>query len=485
MSFISYAQNFEDVMLWRALQNVSPGFYIDVGAWSALNDSVTRAFYERGWRGINIEPNPPYYQELVECRPRDVNLRQAVSDVSGRATMYLLPQSGLSSLDINIINEHMQSGLSSTVDEVEVTTLDAIWSAHVPLRQEVHFLKIDVEGLEEAVIRGNDWTKNRPWIVVVEATKPNSQLESHGPWEPNIIAADYIFVYADGLNRFYIASERSNLIAAFQYPPNEFDHFIRYREHEAEARFAASESARVQLELSLGEAQAQAAVAQRAQLTFEAQLQTLAAQAQSAIDARIKLEARLEAAELETALVHRLECQSREIKKIQEKIEWLDDCVHGATARSNKSSALAEQIQTFLTKALAKMERAELDINYAMNRTFIERLFFRPDGRPVKPLRRLVFHNSGKTRYLFRRIAYHKNGRPRKAFSRWLAYQNCSPEFAHLSAENDILAQLEIQMPQLPELEAELPSSFEFTPLGNSKKITPRMRYFLHGLLGK
>ena len=32
MSFISYAQNFEDVMLWRALKHISEGFYIDIGA---------------------------------------------------------------------------------------------------------------------------------------------------------------------------------------------------------------------------------------------------------------------------------------------------------------------------------------------------------------------------------------------------------------------------------------------------------------------
>ncbi len=30
--FISHAQNFEDVILWRALKHVQNGFYIDVGA---------------------------------------------------------------------------------------------------------------------------------------------------------------------------------------------------------------------------------------------------------------------------------------------------------------------------------------------------------------------------------------------------------------------------------------------------------------------
>ena len=56
MSFISYAQNFEDIMLWRALGHVSGGFWIDVGAADPDTHSVTRVFSERGWCGVNIEP---------------------------------------------------------------------------------------------------------------------------------------------------------------------------------------------------------------------------------------------------------------------------------------------------------------------------------------------------------------------------------------------------------------------------------------------
>ena len=32
MTFVSYAQNGEDVVLWRALSHVENGFYVDVGA---------------------------------------------------------------------------------------------------------------------------------------------------------------------------------------------------------------------------------------------------------------------------------------------------------------------------------------------------------------------------------------------------------------------------------------------------------------------
>jgi FkbM family methyltransferase len=226
MTFTSYAQNIEDVMLWRALKHIENGFYIDVGAWSPDLDSVTRAFYERGWRGINVEPNSQFHAQLLARRTRDINLRIAVSDKEGTLIMNFLSNPGLSTLDEAIAQRHALTGLTIDKQEVLVTNLATLWKQHVPEGQDVHFLKVDVEGLEEAALRGNDWSKYRPWILVVEATLPMSQQESHDTWEPILLTADYHFVYADGLNRFYVANEHAELFPAFKYPPNVFDDFL-------------------------------------------------------------------------------------------------------------------------------------------------------------------------------------------------------------------------------------------------------------------
>ena len=83
MNVISYAQNFEDVMLWRALRDIPQGFYVDVGANDPVIDSVTRWFYQQGWHGINIEPVPHWHQRLQADRPLDINLQMAVSTTTG------------------------------------------------------------------------------------------------------------------------------------------------------------------------------------------------------------------------------------------------------------------------------------------------------------------------------------------------------------------------------------------------------------------
>lgn len=225
--FISYAQNLEDVILWRALGHIKQGFYIDVGAAWPSQDSVTKVFYERGWRGINIEPNPSLYAELIDQRPRDINLRIAVGASKGLVVFNIIKDTGLSSLDPTISRRHAKEGWEVVEETVEVSTLSDIIEANTEKGQDIHFLKIDVEGLEREVIRGNDWSMYRPWVLIVESTKPLSKVPSYSDWEPLLLSEGYIFCYADGLNRFYIANEHSYIAESMEYPPNIFDKYRR------------------------------------------------------------------------------------------------------------------------------------------------------------------------------------------------------------------------------------------------------------------
>ncbi len=224
---ISYSQNFEDIMLWRALKSVEKGFYIDVGAFSPDADSVTRLFYEKGWTGINIEPNPLFLNSLKDRRPRDLNLPFAVSETSCFKEFHISENPGLSTLSDSVASEHRQKlNLAFKKINVEVISLVDVWNRYISINSPVHFLKVDVEGSELAVLRGNDWRCNRPWIVVVEATYPMSPVECYQMWEHILLDADYLFAYADGLNRFYVSREHSHLLETFKYPPNVFDNFI-------------------------------------------------------------------------------------------------------------------------------------------------------------------------------------------------------------------------------------------------------------------
>lgn len=215
---VYYSQNMEDLIIKSFFPDKRNGFYIDIGAHDPDHFSVTKLFYEEGWSGINVEPQPGLFKLLSKKRPKDINLEAAVSNKRGTLTLRQYPQgSGLSTL-----SDRMKKSYSSTSRlravtskykdiKVNVLTLQDIFKEHVKGR-EVDFLKIDVEGHEMSVIEGNNWGKNRPKVICVES----NHIEED--WPKLLIDNDYEEALFDGLNKYYIDKRLSKkLWSSFDY----------------------------------------------------------------------------------------------------------------------------------------------------------------------------------------------------------------------------------------------------------------------------
>jgi len=234
MTLVSYTQNQEDVVLQIALSDVTAGFYIDVGGFHPIVDSVTNVFYEMGWSGINIEPISEQYKLFVEQRDRDINIETAVGSKPGKATLYVSPRLRPSTLLLSYAErEHFET---NTV-EVLLVSLNQICEEHRPAG-DIHFLKIDVEGFEKEVLLGFDLTKYRPWIILVEALDPVTYENNTGDWEDLILNSDYQLVYFDGLNNFYLANERNSLKSRIGRIPVLLEGFTTPRNLAAESRLS-------------------------------------------------------------------------------------------------------------------------------------------------------------------------------------------------------------------------------------------------------
>lgn len=220
MTFISHAQNFEDVTLWRALKLFGPGFYVDIGANHPLQDSVTHSLYERGWRGINIEPVLHYHQALCAARPEDINLCVAVGEAEGDLVFFESAETGLSTLSLEMATLQRAEGNDFVERRVKVRTLASICEEHLRVELPWQFLKIDVEGFEEQVLRGMDFRRWRPWIILIE-----SPYHTEPHWTTLILQAGYRFALCDGINRYYVAEEKACLLDPLALPPNLIDDF--------------------------------------------------------------------------------------------------------------------------------------------------------------------------------------------------------------------------------------------------------------------
>lgn len=223
---ISYAQYKEDVILEALLYDIKEGFYIDVGANYPVVDSVTKRFYDKGWRGINIEPVKQLYEQLVAARPRDINLQCGAGSKAGTAILReYIDASGHSTFDAKQKKAHDASD-SYKDYEVDIRPLTDILAEHkLP---QIDFMKIDVEGFEHEVIAGNDWAKNRPKIICIE---DNHTTEN---WAKILTDAGYKRYIADGLNSYYVAIEEWGRTADFPERVIKLDYYT-LRQHQAES----------------------------------------------------------------------------------------------------------------------------------------------------------------------------------------------------------------------------------------------------------
>jgi FkbM family methyltransferase len=201
-----------------------------VGAADPVNHSVTKHFYDCGWRGINVDPSPGWFELLCQHRPDEINLHAGAGRSEGVLTLYEGPPGhpgGATFSERQAKAYEAELGRPLDTVEVPITTLARICADHVGDRT-IDFLKVDAEGFEREVLEGADWERWRPRVVVVEATEPNRPVPNHQAWEDVLITARYRFVLFDGLNRFYVREEEPALVEPLSAPANVFDDYVPY-----------------------------------------------------------------------------------------------------------------------------------------------------------------------------------------------------------------------------------------------------------------
>lgn len=165
----SYSQYSEDLLIEDLIGHKETGFYVDIGAYHPYRYSNTYKFYEKGWKGINIEPTPEKIELFNEFRKRDINLNIAVSDVKGQGQLFLYQQSEYNTMSEETMLEREQVSINPyTHVTVNFDTLETILNKYLPENIQIDFLNLDVEGSELRILKSNNWDKYKPTIIAVE-----------------------------------------------------------------------------------------------------------------------------------------------------------------------------------------------------------------------------------------------------------------------------------------------------------------------------
>jgi FkbM family methyltransferase len=209
---LSYAQNMEDYHLWLALGGQGSGTYIDIGAGHPIADNVSFFFYERGWKGIVVEPQRNLIDLYSRLRPRDTTVCGLIGTRPGLTDFHVFDAlHGLSTTSEK--RAAVAKSLGGTYQTIQIPMISLAQLCDEHAVTTIDFLKIDVEGGEADVLRSGDWDRHRPKVVVVEAIMPGTGEPSWQEWEPYLLAQGYRFILFDTLNRFYVAEERPEIAA--------------------------------------------------------------------------------------------------------------------------------------------------------------------------------------------------------------------------------------------------------------------------------
>jgi len=202
----SYSQKGEDLVIDKILGRRNKGFYIDIGANDPSRFSNTKRFYDKGWKGINIEPDYDNFSRIKAARERDVNLNIGIANNDGKLEFYRFVPDTLSTFCKEEADEYVEQGYN-LVEKIEVSVrkLSDVLKEHCHGR-EIDFMSIDTEGFDMQVLRSNDWNKFVPKLICIESVahtmsgKDNEKDDNH---EPFLIKLGYKKVYDNGLNSIY------------------------------------------------------------------------------------------------------------------------------------------------------------------------------------------------------------------------------------------------------------------------------------------
>jgi FkbM family methyltransferase len=202
--FRSYSQAQEDLNVARLLGRKSQGFYIDIGAANGKRFSNTHYFYNKGWRGINIEPDRANFAELTVNRPHDTNLNLALGARPGQTTLYRFSPALLSTTSPETFEEFKARRYRSIgEDSVPMKTMAQILDQYA-LSQPIDFISIDTEGSDLAILRSNDWTKYKPQLICVELEERHRKADSpEAEMHQYLSDRGYELKLDNGINRIY------------------------------------------------------------------------------------------------------------------------------------------------------------------------------------------------------------------------------------------------------------------------------------------
>jgi FkbM family methyltransferase len=169
---LSYSQTGEDLIVefLAGAKKIKDFTYLDIGANHPVRMNNTYKFYEAGCKGVCIEPDPYIFSLLRKKRPKDVCLNIGIADKEAHKADFYIMETPLLNTFSKEEAESLEKNNHSRIKEkiqVPLKTVESIIDQYFGGKPPV-FINLDVEGLDELILKGFPFQKYRPFIFCVE-----------------------------------------------------------------------------------------------------------------------------------------------------------------------------------------------------------------------------------------------------------------------------------------------------------------------------
>ncbi|MGN8059069.1 FkbM family methyltransferase [Pedobacter sp. 22163] len=167
----SFSQCGEDIIVNYIFEQIgiTRPSYLDIGAHHPFYLNNTQMFYEKGCVGINIEPDPSLFKLFPKYRKRDLNLNYGIGATEGELELNVMSSATLntfSSFEANRFQTDFGFKIETQV-MIKIQTIKSILDKY-QIYKFPDFLSIDIEGLEEEVIKSIDFNEGKPIVICLE-----------------------------------------------------------------------------------------------------------------------------------------------------------------------------------------------------------------------------------------------------------------------------------------------------------------------------
>jgi FkbM family methyltransferase len=207
----SYSIEAEDLLVETIFAGVlkrhRAGTYLDIGAAHPIQYSNTFHFYERGWSGLCVEPNPEFYAHYKTYRPRDRAFNLGLSPKTETLRYHRFESHLINGfLEQDLIDRHIASGeVYLGYSDVECSGVGDFLNHHID--GPIDFLNIDVELLDAKLLAAWDWAACRPSVICAEIHTVTIRSMLECDVATILERADYSAMSRGWLSTIFVANE--------------------------------------------------------------------------------------------------------------------------------------------------------------------------------------------------------------------------------------------------------------------------------------